>query len=108
MSRLGISYYKLRLHLDNPVKEPTFKLKKIIVSGKYKKLHPRARDHIVDLLMTAKYPVQLSDIQASVLKYTQLRCTKQMIRRFLKEELMMSYKLVRQITPLHNTLSSKL
>ncbi|KEJ82697.1 hypothetical protein OXYTRIMIC_744 [Oxytricha trifallax] len=108
MDRLGISYYKLRRYLNNPIKKAQFWNLKQGNRGKYKKLHSRARTHIVNMLTYDQVPLQISDIQKSLQQKVQLHRNKQMIRRFLKNELMMTYKQVKQITNLHINNSSKL
>ena len=60
------------------------------------------------MLTDEKAPLQVSDLQSSLLKKIQLRCSKSMIQRFLKDELHMTYKQIKQISVNHNFLGSKL
>ena len=56
----------LRKYLDNPIKRPKFWNVKTVQHGRFKKIHRRARNHIINILMYEKYPVQVSDIKESL------------------------------------------
>jgi len=44
------------------------------------------------MISEARVPIQIRDIQESLLKNIQLRCSHAMIRRFLRFELGLTYK----------------
>jgi hypothetical protein len=74
----------------------------------FKKLHERAKQRIRDYLTDGNQPVLASSLQRFLKEDVQLSVTKPMIRRYLRQELAMTYKVIKPITCNHNFADAKL
>lgn len=90
------------------------KRKRSYVIGKYrryarfKKIHERARRKIDEFIEGASELIQASCIQKILKAEVQLNVSKVMIQRYLKQQLGLTYKIIRPITANHNLPKNKL
>jgi transposase len=71
-------------------------------------MHDRSRDYIDDYLESAVTPIQVPELRNSIKKDVQLNLTKDMLCRYLKHKLGLSYKKIKPIPATHNKLQAKL
>jgi hypothetical protein len=74
----------------------------------FEKLHERARDCINAMLVNAKSPLLLRDIQAEVMSVCHLRISRPWLGKYLRKNLGVTYRRIKPIKPIQNSPSAKL
>lgn len=75
---------------------------------RFKKLHERSRRRIQDLILHAQVPLQIKDMQGALRSEMRLKVSSSMLHRYLKQELNVSYRKLRPVSSLYNSVDSLL
>ena len=76
--------------------------------SRFSKLHLRARAYIDSMFNNKLVPITSTHIRNSLLHDIQLKVSKRLIQRYLREHMDMSYKKIKKISLRHNVKESKL
>jgi hypothetical protein len=106
--RLQISYPKLLRILKMKITDPEIAFNYRKPRLRFKKLHHWLRDHIHRMISTSTKPVQLNDIHQALIKESKVNISKSMIYRYIRTELNVSYRKLRPVKILYNSIDARL
>ena len=94
--------------LFRSIQDPELALQKYKPQPRFRKLHDRVRDRFKNLVVNATMPLQISYTNSTIKKEMSLNLSHTMVRKYLTQELNVSYRKLRPVSYLYNNLKSKL
>ena len=106
--RLHIPYSRVRKIIKENVNDPTLAFSHYKQQTKFKKIHERVHNKIVELMNSSTSLITVPSLNKELKHQLGTNIKNKMLRLYLKERLGATYRHIKQIGSNHNSLSSKL